>query len=382
MESVPAHVDPDRQVQAREYARIRRCLLLLDLLLGGLYLVAWVFTDVDIILRDYIITLINPPWLVVLVYAAVLVTPYLLLNTPLSYFSGYILPHRFGQSTQSRLHWVGDQLKGLLLSSFFGGFLLSLIYMLLRQSPDLWWLYAGGIILVFSVVLSTLVPVLIAPLFFKFVPLEDETLNERLLRLAKRAGIATGGVYRFDMSARTKGANAAVMGLGATRRIILGDTLLDSFAYDEIETIIAHEMGHLAHKDILLAIAFDSILVLGSLRVIHSILLAASSYFDLMSMADPAGLPLLGLITGTIGLIAMPAGNAFSRWRERMADRFAVELTGKGQAFASALRRLANQNLGEIDPEPWVVFLLYSHPPLGMRIVTAEAYPAERHGEP
>jgi len=378
-EPSPAVVlDAERQKKAKEYARISRRLLLLDLLLGGAYLVVWVATGWNVALRGWVDSITSSPFLAVPIYAFAFGAPYLLIDLPLAYYSGFVLPHRYGQSTQTFPHWISDQIKGLAISAVLGVLLLETVYWLLRTAPDLWWLYAAVVMLFFTVVLSILAPILIAPLFYKFTPLEDEDLSQRLLALAKRAGTRVRGVYRFDMSTRTRSANAAVMGLGATRRIVLGDTLLDEFTPDEIETVLAHELAHLVHRDMVWLIAVNSLLTLVSFWVAHLILRWSVGIFGLREIADVAGLPILGLTLGAIGLIAMPLGNAFSRWRERLADRYALEATRKPAAFTDAMTRLANQNLGEADPERWVVILFYSHPPIAERIAMAQTFAASQ----
>jgi STE24 endopeptidase len=225
------------------------------------------------------------------------------------------------------------------------------------------------------VVLSALAPILIAPLFYKFTPLEEEhrALADRLIALAENAGTRVRGVYRIDMSRRTKAANAALMGLGHSRRIVLGDTMLNEFTPDEVETILAHELAHQVHRDIPLGIVVQSIVTLFGLWLASLALDWGVKFFSLDGVNDVAGLPWLALVLGGFGLVTMPLANAWSRWRERMADRYAVQATGGALAFASALVRLTDQNLGELEPSPWVVFLLYSHPPLGQRIAAARA---------
>jgi STE24 endopeptidase len=230
--------------------------------------------------------------------------------------------------------------------------------------------------LVFSVLLSNLAPILIMPIFNKYVPLGDEhkELADRLLALAKRANTKVRGVFKFDMSKRTKSANAALTGIGNTRRIVLGDTLINEFSTDEIETVLAHELGHHVHRDIPFLITFGAISTTVSLFLASLALNWAIDYFGFTGPADVAAFPALGLILGAYGLITMPIDNAVSRWRERMADDYALQSTGKSEAFASAFTRLANQNLGEVDPEKWVVFMFYSHPPLGERIEKAQRW--------
>lgn len=192
------------------------------------------------------------------------------------------------------------------------------------------------------------------------------------MRLAERADARVRGVFKFDMSRRTKAANAAVIGLGNTRRIILGDTLLQEFTPDEIETVLAHELGHHVHRDIPLGIAVESVVTLGGLWLASLGLRWSVAVFGFAGPADVAALPVLALVMGAYALVTMPLGNAFSRWRERRADEYALQSTDKAAAYAAALTRLANQNLSEAEPEPWVEFLLYSHPALGKRIAMAQ----------
>ncbi len=377
-------LDPERQKQAKEYARIRRRLWLVDNALGALYALAWLFLGWAVSLRGWLKTLITDDWsvtagsewLLVLLFAVIFGGLYILVTLPLSYYSGFVLPHRFGQSNQTLKDWIVDQLKGLAVGAPLGLLLLELLYLALRASGDLWWLWAAGGMLVFTVLLSNLAPILIMPLFNKFVPLGEEhkDLEERLLALARRAKTKVRGVFKFDMSRRTKSANAALTGIGNTRRIVLGDTLLNEFSADEVETVLAHELGHHVNRDIPLLIAAGTLITTLGLYLASLGLKWALAYFGFDGVADVAAFPVLMLILGAYGLVTMPLENALSRWRERKADEYALQATGKGEAFASAFTRLANQNLGEVEPEKWVVFLFYSHPPLGERIAKARAW--------
>jgi STE24 endopeptidase len=366
-------LDPERQQQARQYARIRRRLWLVNTVISAVYALAWLFSGWAIGLRDWLSTLITGDWLLVALFVAVFGGIYAILTIPLDYYSGFILPHRFDQSNQTLRDWVIDQLKGLAVAAPIGLLLLELLYLALRVTGNLWWLWAAGGMLVFSVLLSNLAPVLIMPIFNKFVPLDDEhaDLAERLLKLAEQADTRVRGVFKFDMSRRTKSANAALTGIGNTRRIVLGDTLIDEFTPDEIETVLAHELGHHVHNDLPLLIAFGTLTTTLGLYLASLVLNWAIVFFGFAGPADVAALPALGLILGAYGLVTMPLENAVSRWRENMADDYALQATGKTEAFASAFTRLANQNLGEINPEKWVVFLFYSHPPLGQRVEKA-----------
>jgi STE24 endopeptidase len=369
-------IDPKKQIQAKQYARIRRRLWLMETILSTIYLLAWLFFNWTRSLAGWLKTVTGNDWLLVLGFAVVFGSISALLDLPLSFYSGYTLPHRFGQSNQDFKGWIIDQLKSAAISIPLGLILLELVYLALRLTGGWWWLWTGAGMLVFTVLLSNLAPILIMPLFNKYIPLGDDhaDLAERLMKLADKAGTKVRGVFKFDMSKRTKAANASLTGIGNTRRIVLGDTLINEFSIDEIESVMAHELGHQVHRDIPLLVGFSTVMTLIGLYLASLAMNWAVRYFGFSGVADIAGLPALAIILGAFGLITHPLGNAFSRWREHLADEYSLQSTGKTAAFASAFVRLANQNLGEVDPEKWVVFMFYDHPPLGERIRLAEEW--------
>ena len=226
---IEASLDPEKQEQAREYAHIRRRLFVGDLALAGIYVILWLVTGWSVDLRNVLLSVTTNEWLVVAGFVLVFGGIYFVIDLPLSYYSGFILPHRYDLSNQSLGEWIFDMLKGVLVGGVLGLIVIEIVYFVLRISPGLWWLWAGLILLFFNIILANLAPVLLLPLFYKFVPLEEDhaDLVTRLIDLADRAGTRVRGVYKFDMSRRTKAANAAITGLGNTRRIILGDTLLN-----------------------------------------------------------------------------------------------------------------------------------------------------------
>ncbi|HTX78316.1 MAG TPA: M48 family metallopeptidase [Longilinea sp.] len=373
-----AQLDAERQKLAKQYSRIKRRLWVVDTLLGLIYALAWLLTGGSIALRQWLSQITTNVWLLVPLVVAVIGGVYFVIDLPLSYYAGFVLPHRFDQSTQAFKDWVTDQLKGLLISIPLGLLMVELLYWALRAAGSAWWLWAAGGMLLFTILLANLAPIVIMPLFNKFVPLGEEhaELAARLMKLAENAHVKVRGVFKFDMSRRTKSANAALTGIGNTRRIILGDTLINEFTEDEIETVLAHELGHHVHKDIPLLMGFGTLTTLVGLFLASLALDWAVAVFGFTGPSDPAALPALVLVLGAFSLVTMPLENAFSRWRERLADQYSLQSTGKNQAFASAFIRLANQNLSEIDPEAWVVFLFYDHPPLNRRVAMAEQYKA------
>lgn len=376
-------LNPERQARAREYARIRRQLLAVELGIGLAFLLIWWWSGLTFRLRDTLEGL--PVWAGLALYVIAFGASYIALTIPLTWYAGFVLPHRYGLSTQSLRAWVLDEIKGLAVAALLLLPLAEAVYALLRAQPDRWWIWAGLTYLAFTVVLVHLAPVLIAPLFYKFVPLTErsddaqeraraQALADRLTRLAERVGTRVRGVYAFNMSRTTTAANAALIGLGNTRRIILADTLLDRYTPDEIETILAHELAHHVHNDLGKGIAFSTVLVLIGFYLAHLALRWGVSHFGFRGVTDLAAMPWFTLVMSGFMLLTLPLQNAWSRQRERLADCYALEATGLPHAFASAMARLADQNLAEAEPPRWVVWLLYSHPPIGERLRLAKQY--------
>ncbi|MBN1305435.1 MAG: M48 family metallopeptidase [Anaerolineales bacterium] len=370
-------IDSGRQEKAQEYAKINRRLWLVSTLLGGLYALVWLISGWSTGLQSWLIaqsTLFANPWFLLPAYLLVFGGIYSLITLPLDYYTGYVLPKRFDQSNQRFKEWIIDQLKGLAISVPIALLMVELLYLALRSLPHTWWLWATGGLVLFNVLVANLAPILIMPIFNKFVPLEEEHagLADRLIKLADKAKTKVKGVFKYDMSKRTKAANAGLTGIGNTRRIVLGDTLIAEFTPDEIETILAHELGHHVHNDIPLLMTIGALLNLVGMYLASLGLDWAATTFGFNGPADIAGLPAFMLVIGLFSLVLMPLSGAFSRWRESMADAYALEVTGNAKAFETALIRLANQNLGEINPERWVVWLFHSHPPLGERIAKAK----------
>jgi STE24 endopeptidase len=365
-------LDPRRQEQAREYARRSRYLLVMELALTVLLVAGFLVTGGSRFLKTMLLSAgLTDPGALVGVYVAVVFVGYTLVSWPLSWWGGYVLPHRYGLSTQTIRGWLADELKSLVLGLLLGVPVAEVIYWLLRSFPATWWIPAGIFLVAFVVLLGYLAPVLIVPLFYKLTPLEDPELVARIQRLAEQAGARVAGVYTINLSARTTAANAMVMGLRGTKRIALGDTLYQDYSPDEIETIIAHELGHQVHHDSEWGILVQSLVFLGGLYLAHLFLGWRVTSLGFEGPGDVAALPLLVLAAGLFSVATLPFINAYSRWRERRADRFAVQVTGNPRAFAQAMTRLANQNLAEADPPRWVVWLLYSHPPIRERVDAA-----------
>ncbi len=366
-------IDPERQERAREYARISRRMLLVDLVLSTLVVVLFLLSGASRGLKVLFTSAgITSDWALVAVYIGSVYVGYTVLFWPLAWWDGFVLPHRFGLSTQTLGGWFTDQLKSLGLGLVFGVAAAEVVYWLLRSYPITWWVWAAVFLVAASVLLDFVSPVLLVPLFYKLTPLDDPALVDRIRGLAERSGRRIAGVYTIDLSSRTTAANALFMGLGRTKRIALGDTLYAQFTPEEIVTIVAHELGHQVHHDIAAGLLVQSALLVAALYVAQLFLRWGVGAFGFQGPGDVAALPLLVLAAGVFALVTMPLTNAYSRWREAQADEFALRATGDPCAYARAMTRLANQNLAELNPPRWVVWLLYSHPPIGERIARAE----------
>ena len=373
-------IDVERQRQAREYARIQRPLILVELGIGLAYLALLLADGISVWLRDQVLALGLSTFLAAAIFIAIVGAVYGLLTFPIGYYGGHLLPRRYGLSVQTTGAWLLDWLKAALIGGALTLLLGEVVYALLIVLPGFWWLAMAVVMLVFSVVLAQLAPVLLLPLFYKLTPVES-ALAERLRRLAERAGAQVRGVYSMNMSAKTTAANAALTGLGRTRRIILGDTLLDRYPAAEIEVIFAHELGHHVHGDIAKSVAVSSATSLVGLYLVDLFLRWGVGALGFRSIADLAALPLLVLGLGAYGLVTMPLGNGYSRRAESAADDYALATTNDPTAFAAAMRRLASQNLAELNPPRWVELMLHDHPALGRRIARAEAF-ARARAEP
>lgn len=295
-----------------------------------------------------------------------------LLTLPIDFWSSYILEHRFGLSNQTLFGWVWKRIKAYLVGGPLGLAMLLGLYSVLWFTGDWWWLYAALGFLLVTVVLARVLPVLILPLFYKVTRLEDVRLTERLQRLAEGTGLRIEGVYRLHLSEETKKANAALAGLGKSRRVLLGDTLLDGFSPEEIEVVFAHEVGHHVHRHIIKMVVLSVFLTAGGLFLVDQVLRRSAESLGYEGFNDPAALPLLLLVLTVFGLLMTPAQNALSRFFERQCDRYALKRTARPDAYRSAFCKLARMNKSDPDPNPFVVWLLYDHPPIRERLALAK----------
>jgi STE24 endopeptidase len=368
-------VAPPDSPEVRRYNRIRRWLGIAEFLLGLALLVVILVTGWTSWLRDlaYSSGFQSYPFAVFL-YTLMLVVISKVLSFGLDYYS-FRLEQRYQLSNQKLRGWAWDQTKELLVEAVLASVLVELLYFIIREFPEHWWVVAWLGFLGVTVLLAQLAPVVLFPIFYKFEPLQDEDLKLRLIRLGERAGTRVRGVYKWHLSEKSKKANAALTGLGNTRRIILADTLLADYSADEIEAVLAHELGHHVHRHIPKGIALQTVITLiGFWAANWALQYAVHRWHMFETLSDFANLPLLALIFVLLSFVLMPALNAFSRYNERQADRYAFENIANISSFVSSMNKLADQNLAERTPSRWVEWLLHSHPAIARRIAAAEGW--------
>jgi Zn-dependent protease with chaperone function len=293
---------------------------------------------------------------------------------PLSYYRGFFLEQRYGLSLETPGRWLRDHVKATALGVLIVVAGAEVVYLLLTVLPGRWWLASAAVFAGAMFGLAKLLPLVLLPIFYTFTPLDRASLRARLVSLSERAGVPVLGIYEWGLGEKTRRANAALVGTGSTRRIIVSDTLLEQYSDDEIEVILAHELAHQGHRDILSSLIAESALLVVAFYIAAAVLSAVWQRIGLRSPSDVAGLPLLLLVGGAVSVAATPAVNALSRWNERRADRYALALTRQPAAFISAMKRLASQNLADERPSRAVLWLFHTHPPIEQRIEVARRF--------
>jgi len=355
-------------LRAKQYSRIKLAFGLAQTGLFFLLTLLLLATGLTARIESIVRNVFDHDYAVLLAFAFVLGAAETVVGFPLRVSSGYFLEHRHGLSNQSFGRWILEGVKAGLVGGAVTAPVLIALFWSLRNFGNLWWLPVGMLLFVFSVVLARLAPVVLFPLFYKFKPMEESGLKERVMAICERVGMRITGVFVFDMSKNTKKANAAFTGIGKARRIVLGDTLLANFTDDEIEAVVAHELGHYKLRHLRTMILVGTASTFAGLYVTAQLYAASLNWFGFASGDAVAALPLLGLWLALFSFVTAPLNNILSRFHERAADRFAVRLTGTKDSFANALTKLGRVNLADTDPHPLIEFLFHSHPSIGRRI--------------
>jgi STE24 endopeptidase len=363
---------PPRTENAKAYNRTKLASGITSSLLSFALLIALVTTPAGRSIAGWFSSICPNPYGALLLFACSVGILQSAVTLPLAWYSGFHLEHLFALSNQSAGQWVWERIKGVMLGGPLAAGVLSLLYFCLGRFGGLWWLPVGIALTLISVVLVRIAPVLIMPLFYRFTPIVDGTLKERIVRLCKTADVRVEGVFSFNLSKNTRKANAAFTGIGRSRRIILGDTLVRNFTEEEIETVFAHELGHYRFGHIRSGILTGTVSTFAGLFFAARLYEWSAAALHFSSILDLAALPLLAIWLSLFGLLTSPIGSMISRHHERQADAYAVRTTGNRDAFVAALRKLSDMNLADPAPHPLVEFMFYSHPPIAKRIRALE----------
>jgi STE24 endopeptidase len=362
--------------RAARYHRLKRRAAVVSALAGAVWLAALVATGASSTLAARATALgaslpVFPRSGAVIAFIALIALGWEAVSLPFAFYRSFLLERKYGLSSERLATWVGDHLKALML-----GLVLSigaglLVYGAIHLWGSWWWIAAAAGFAAAGAGLSRIAPVVLMPIFYRFKPLDRDALRDRLLTLSHRAGVRVLGAFEWGLGEKTTRANAALVGAGRTRRILLSDTLLEDYSDDEIEVILAHEMAHHVHHDLWTALALETVVVTIALYAADRAVAVYGPAAGVSGVGDLAALPLMLLAGGAVSLCLTPLGTAWSRHNERRADRFALELTRRPAAFISAMRRLGAQNLAESRPSGVAVWFFHTHPTIDERIAAA-----------
>lgn len=359
---------------ATAYSAFRYGLAILEIFYQLAILFIFAATGLSKSLEFWLLRFTASNFFLFLLYFFTVAFIYCLLDFPISFSQSYLLERRFSLSNQSLRSWFIDQIKAGIVSCVIGLFLLGSFYHILEKSPDLWWLIVSIIWIFFGLILTKFAPLVIIPLFFKYKGLSDEALRQRIIGLAEKMQIKITDVFEIDFSKKTLKANAALLGIGSTRRVILADTLKDKYSNDEIEVILAHEFAHYKLRHLIGLILINSIFILLSFYLISKTSAPFLAMFGLTSLSELAALPVILIYFVLLGIIMQPFQALISRKLEREADLAALKATGLKEPFISMMEKLAAQNLADIHPHPVIKFFFFDHPPIDERIRTAKNF--------
>jgi STE24 endopeptidase len=363
----------ETRLKAKRYSNRKYVLAIVDTLFLLLLLILFQTMGLSLGLTQAIGQKVSQYYLVILIYLSIVFVGYCLLDFPLNLYRSFILEHKFNLSQQRFKEWLMDQFKAMAVSFVIIVILAEVFYYIIYRFPSGWWIVASLFWIFFSVVLARLTPVLIIPLFFKYKPLSDNTLRESIKNLADKMQVKILDVFEIDFSKKTLKANAAFVGWGKSRRVVLADTLKDKYTYDEIEVILAHEFAHYQLKHLLKLLLINSLEVILSLYLIfrtHSVILEMLGGGSVYSVAS---LPVILVYMTVIGVITTPLQNYLSRRFEVNADKIALHTTGLKEGFISMMEKLADQNLADRSPSWWIKIFFFDHPPVDERIEMAKS---------
>lgn len=366
----------ERDVMAKEYEGILNRLFLVQILTLGVLLAIYQFSGASAALADGLARRFGDGlWFATnAVYTLVSVFGFAAFMSPFSYYSGHVLERYYKQTDESTGEWLGDFVQSLVIDLVLATILFSVVYGLLRWVPQWWWLAASVFYIFFGIVISSLIPVVIMPMFHAFEPLSEGDLTEAVQKMLDEAGINVTGIFKWGVEDKAISSNVIFTGFGRKKRIVIGDALLGGYTQDEILAIVAHEMGHCKKRDSIRLMITSGLLALIGFFVAHHVLNHLTNVLGVEHVYDIAAAPIFIFSLFVFSLISMPFSNMHSRRREFEADAYAVRVLGSPDALIRSFEKLADSNLANKAPAAWIEFLLHSHPSMARRIERARQY--------
>jgi Zn-dependent protease with chaperone function len=386
---------PERRVKAIAYSHSLYFLYFLGTLVSiGIYLLFW-RARIGATLRDWARRVSRSHFVQSLVFVPLFAVAVSLLNLPLEFYGSYVLEHRFGLSTQGLASWIGDWGKSLDIVAGLGVVVVWIFYALVRRSPRRWWFYFWLTTIPLVLTYIVIEPYVIEPLYYKFTPLENTqpALVERIEAMLSHAGVSVppARIFEMDASSRTKAVDAYVSGLGSSKRVVVWDTTLKTMGPDELLLVLGHETGHYAlhhiPKEFVLDEGVALLFFLLGFFAVNRLVERAGPRAGIEGMGDLASLPLVLVILTLLLFLSAPVVNGISRYFEHQADQFGLEVAhgivaDPNGAEVRSLQILGKEDLADPDPNPFIKFWLYTHPPLDERIRFAATYRPWAEGKP
>ncbi|MBI1952884.1 MAG: M48 family metallopeptidase [Candidatus Omnitrophica bacterium] len=368
-------MSPDEAAgSAQTYARAKRRAMLWDLVFTCSFLSGILLTPAASTLAGFVTSRFAGWPLQTALYVTALAALFTCFEFPMVYHRSFGLEHRFGLSNLTFGRWLWDYAKQIALGGALGLLVVEALAGLMRFASGAWWLWALAASLAWSALLTWVMPVLLLPIFYRQYPLREGELRQRLTRFLSRRGLRVSGIFEINLSRTTKKANACLCGLGSSRRVLVSDTLVATHTPDEVEVVLAHELGHHRKRHLGVGLAVTAAASGLGFYLADLAIRSWGPSLGIGGLTDLAALPLLAWVLFLAGTGLLPATNGLSRFLEAQADRYALEATGNAPSFISTMRRLGRQNLAELSPPAWVEWLLYDHPSIARRIAMAEGF--------
>ena len=370
----PMHplIDQDKQRLAKEYRRANLRIGIPSQIVSACFIFVLLYFNLSRALVTWLNSFASGRFVLALFYFAVFYLVYTILSFFFSFLSDYVIEHQYGFSTQNFAQWLVDYVKSFVIGLLLGALVFETVYVVTYHAPQLWWFWLSLIMILFSVILANLFPVVLLPLFYKTTAVENGSLKERITALCDRSSVKLKGIYSINLSSKSTKANAAVVGLGNTKRILIGDTLMQKYTEDEVIATVAHEITHYKESHIWWLILWQALITIGMFFVFSRIYPFIYRWVGFGDVSEIAAFPLFAAIFAVLSAAVKPLGSGISRYYERRADRGSIALTKNADAFISLMAKFCNEQLIIAYPNRLVEWYKYSHPSPGRRIAFAE----------